>query len=119
MSDYARVFQSDGWISLNLDAGDSRVIAIGERMEAACPEAYMNGYNWEAFFRHYLEKNAPDILEGMDPDPEADTYVAHWPLTAENEARAEKFEKLIHSLMENEEELCRVVREEGDEIEWD
>lgn len=119
MSDYVRVFQYENWISLWLDAGDDSVMAVGEKMEAACPEAYMNGYNWEAFFRYYLEKNAPDILEGMDPDPEADTYAVHWPLSPENEARAEKFEKLIRSLMENEEELCRIVREEGEKIEWD
>ncbi len=119
MSEYVCVFQYENRISLNLEAGDSRVMAVGEKMNAVCPEAYMNGYNWEAFFRYYLEKNAPDILTGMDTDPEADTYLALWPLSAENEARARRFETLIRSLMENEEELCRIVREEGDEIQWD
>lgn len=119
MPDYINVFQYRDWISLSLNAGDGRVLAVGEKMEAARPEAYMNGYNWEAFFRYYLEKNAPDILEGMDADPEADAYIARWPLSPENQARAERFEKLIRSLLENGEELCRIVREEGDEIEWD
>ena len=84
-----------------------------------CPDAYMNGYNWEALLRYYLEKNAPDILAGMDPDPEADMYEAHWPLTPENEAKAKRFEEIIRSLVEHEEELCRLVQEEGGEIEWD
>ena len=46
-------------------------------------------------------------------------YVAYWPLNPENEARAVRFEKIIRSLVEHEEELCRIVREEGDAIEWD
>ena len=119
MSDYLSVCKYKDWVSLSLEAGNSAVMAVGEKMEAACPDAYMNGYNWDAFFRYYLEKNEPDILEDMDADPEADTYVVHWPLAPENEAKANRFEKLIRSLLEDEEELCRIVREEGEEIEWD
>ena len=119
MSDYLHLSQYDSWISLSLDAGNSQVFAIGEKMESACPEAYMNGYNWDAFFRYYLEKNDPDILEDMDSDPEADTYEVHWPLSPENEARAKRFEEIVRALLENEAELCRIVRDEGDEIEWD
>lgn len=119
MSDYLSVFQNRKWVSLCLEAGDSRVMEIGEKMNAVCPEAYMNGYNWDAFLSYYLEENAPDILEGMDTDPEADMYEAHWLLSPENEAKAKRFEGIIRSLLENEEELCRIVREEGGEIEWD
>lgn len=119
MSDYLSICKYKNGVSLSLIAGDEKVMAVGEKMEAACPEAYMNGYNWEAFFRYYLEQNEPDILEDMDADPEADTYVAHWPLTPENEAKAKRFEELIRSLVEDEAELCRIVRDEGGEIEWD
>lgn len=119
MSDYLRVFEYNGEISLTLDAGDERVLAIGQKMEAVCPEAYMNGYNWDAFFSHYLEKNEPDILKDLEADPEGETYAAHWPLTAENTARVRRFEEIIRSLLGNEEELCRIVREEGHEIQWD
>lgn len=71
------------------------------------------------FFNYYLGKNEPDILEDMDTDPEADMYTAYFPLTKENELKAEKFMEIIKSLIENEDELCRIIREEGDEIEWD
>ena len=117
--DYVMTFTYKDEVGLVLQASDERVMTLGEKLEAACPEAYMNGYNWEALLRYYLEKNAPDILEGLDPDPEADTYAAHWPLTPENEAKAKRFEEIIHSLIEDEETLCRLVREEGGEIEWD
>lgn len=79
----------------------------------------MNGYNWDAFFKYYLAENAPDILVGMDSDPEAGSYVACYELTEENEKKAERFAEIIISLIENEEELYRIVREKGDEIEWD
>ena len=72
-----------------------------------------------AFLSHYINKNAPDLLEGMEPDPEAGMYAAYYSLTPENEQKAERFAELITSLIENEEELYRIVQEEGEEIEWD
>ena len=123
MPDYVKLFTLEETASPSvqvlLDAGDSRVMAVGEKMNALCPDAYMNGYNWEALLRYYLEKNAPDILEGMESDPEAGMYEAHWPLTPENEAKAKRFEEIIRSLVEHEETLCRFVQENGEEIEWD
>ena len=82
-------------------------------------EAYMNGYNWDAFFNYYLEENAPDILESMESDPEAGSYAAYFEDTAENEQKAKRFADIIISLIENEEEIYKILREKGDEIEWD
>jgi hypothetical protein len=50
--------------------------------------AYMNGYGWAAFLNYYLSKHAPDVLEGMDADPEAGMYAADYDLSAENEEKA-------------------------------
>ena len=119
MADYVLVFTYKNNVSLMLQASDGTVMALGEKLGALCPDAYMNGYNWEALLRYYLEKNVPDILEGMESDPEAGMYEAHWPRTLENEAKAKRFEEIIRSLIENEETLCRLVREDGGEIEWD
>ena len=119
MADYVSVFTCKNNVSLLLQASGEPVMALGEKLGTLCPDAYMNGYNWEALLQYYLEKHAPDILEEMDPDPEADMYEAHWPLTPENEAKAKRFEEIIRSLVEHEEELCRLVQEECGEIEWD
>ena len=119
MADYVISSQFNEKVFLTLDAGDSRVMALGEKLASLCPDAYMNGYNWEALFRYYLEQNDPDILTDMKTDPEAGMYVAYWPLTEENEARAKRFEDIIRALAEDEEALCRLVREHGGEIEWD
>lgn len=93
--------------------------AVGEKMNEINEQAYMNGYNWEAFLGYYLEKNHPALLEGMDTDPEAGTYAAFYEKTPENEKKAGQFAELIAYLIENEEELYKIVREMGDEIEWD
>lgn len=119
MTDYVALVKSESSVSVCFYNTEPRIMAIGEKMEAIREEAYMNGYNWEAFFNYYLEKNAPDILEEMESDPEADMYAAYYPLTAENEVRANRFVEIIRALVEHEEELCRIVKEEGSEIEWD
>lgn len=119
MADYVNLFKTEKYVELCLYAEDPKLLGMMEKMEAACPDAYMNGYNWEAFWSYYLQKKDPDILSGMKTDPEAGMYAAYWPLSPENEARAGRFEELIRSLVEDGEELCRILREEGGAIEWD
>ena len=119
MADYITIFTYRNKVSLLLQASDEKIMTLGEKLEALCPDAYMNGYNWEALLQYSLEKNDPDILTGMDSDPEADMYEVYWPLTPENEARANRFADIIRSLVEQEEELCRFVKEYCEDIEWD
>jgi hypothetical protein len=40
-------------------------------------------------------------------------------LSEENEKKAERFAKIIESLIEGETELLNFLRERGEEIEWD
>ncbi|MDR0295502.1 MAG: immunity 51 family protein [Prevotellaceae bacterium] len=119
MANYAITVKHEKSISVCFSIEDDKPFSIGEKMNEINEEAYMNGYNWEAFFNYYLEKYAPDVLVGMDTDPEAGMYAAYYDLTAENEVRAEKFVEIINNLVENEEELYRIVRDEGDNIAWD
>lgn len=119
MSDYVKIHKGENGIAVWFYNEEDKPLAIGEKMNEICEDAYMNGYNWDAFFQYYLAENVPDILEGLDSDPEAGSYVAHFELGEENEKRAERFAEIISSLIENEDELYRIVREKGDEIEWD
>ena len=57
MADYVQVFPCGESIEVLLNAEHESILALGEKMNAACEDAYMNGYNWEAFFRYYLEQN--------------------------------------------------------------
>ena len=119
MPDYVKIFKTEKSVDVCLYAENEKPLSLMEPVQAACPDAYMNGYNWEALLRYYLEENAPDILEGMRTDPEAGMYAAYWPLSPENEERAKRLEGIIRSLVENGEALCRFVEEHGGEIEWD
>lgn len=78
----------------------------------------MNGYNWDALIRHYLKNNAPDILDAMDTDPEAGLYDAYFKESDANRDKAKRLADMLTSLIDNEQELCRIVREEGDKINW-
>lgn len=119
MADYVRVIKTDNSIIVSFNNEDDKLFAIGEKMNEINECAYMNGYNWDALFNYYLEKNAPELLDGLESDPEAGSYAAYYDLSPENEIKAEKFVEIIKSLIENEDELYRIIREEGDEIEWD
>lgn len=117
--EYAELFRDEDYFRVCFWIEEPQILAIGEKLEAINDQAYMNGYNWEALLRYYLEQNAPEVLEGMEPDPEAGSYAAYYPRRPENEAKAEKLLETICGLAEDEEGLCRLVREHGDEIEWD
>lgn len=119
MNEYVSVYKYRGWVGVSFNSEHEKPHALGEKMNALHELAYMNGYNWDAFFNYYLSENAPELLEGLDRDPEAGSYAAYYELNEENEKKAERFAEIIVSLIENEEESCRIVREKGDEIEWD
>ena len=119
MQDYVKLNITDERIHVWFYNEDAKPFAVGQKMNEANPDAYMNGYNWDALFNYYLAKHTPEVLEGMESDPEAGSYAAYYDPIPENEEKARKFVEIIESLVENEEELCRIVREEGSEIEWD
>ena len=92
-------------------------MAIGEKMEAINEEAYMNGYNWEAFLNHYLQTNQPELLDGLDTDSEAGTYVALY--DKDNSDKAEILVGVINEIVNNPDKIYNFLKEKGDDIEWD
>lgn len=119
MSDYVMVDTIPGETTMVCFYNEQdKPFAIGEKINKINQQAYMNGYNWEAFFNYYLSKHAPDILEGLQPDPEAGMYAAYYKPTLESEVKAHKFARIIRSLIENEEKVYRIIREEGAQIAW-
>ena len=71
-NEYVQIYTNgSGNIVLLFQNEVEKTLAIGEQMNEINEEAYMNGYNWDAFFNYYLAENAPDILESMESDPEA------------------------------------------------
>ncbi len=117
--DYVKILKYGKIINLTFYIEHDKPFDIGEKMNEIYDKAYMNGYNWEAFLNYYLEKNAPEVLEGVEIDPEAGIFTAYYDNTLENEEKAEKFKKIIIDLIENEEKLYKVLKEEGSKINWD
>ena len=116
-NEYVQIYTNgSGNIVLLFQNEVEKTLAIGEQMNEINEEAYMNGYN---FSNSFLEENAPAFLESMESDPEAGSYAAYFEDTAENEQKAKRFADIIISLIENEEEIYKILREKGDEIEWD
>jgi len=119
MTDYVRVLKNNDSITVCFYIEEDKIIDIGEKINEINENAYMNGYNWEAFFNFYLSEYAPDVMENMESDPEAGMYVAYYDSSSENEIRANKFLEIICSLIENPENLFDIIRKYGDEIDWD
>lgn len=45
MADYVSAFTYNNHVSVSFEAEDPKVMALGEKLYALCPDAYMNGYN--------------------------------------------------------------------------
>lgn len=120
MKDYINVTIEEDYIAVTFYIENEEPMKLGEMMENVVPEAYMNGENWNAFLNKYLEYNAPEILEVIDPDPEAGMYSAYIDdVNDETKKLAQKFAEIIEHLVEDEDEALDFLEEYAEEIEWD
>lgn len=117
MSTFISKSDNNDEISIVFNIEADEVMAIGEKMESINENAYMNGYNWEAFLNSYLKINQPDLLIGLDTDSEAGTYVALY--IKKDEARADQLIEVIKTLISTPDRIYSFLEEHGEEIEWD
>ena len=116
---YAAIVNSDEYISVCFYIENEKPFRIGEKLNELNQNAYMNGYNWEAFFNYYLAKNHKHIFQNLKTDPEAGMYVAYYETSKENEERAASLLEVITDLIDNENKLYEIIKKEGNLIEWD
>ena len=119
MPEYLDINSDKENISLVFYIENKNIMEIGSKIERINSDAYMNGYNWEAFLNYYLQKQSPDVLENMDSDPEAGMYIAYYENVPENVVKVNKLGEIIEYLIENPDDIYEIVREHGNEIEWD
>lgn len=121
MTDYISITDNPEFdcINISFNIEHDKPFGIGGRMGEVYEEAYMNGYNWDAFLNAYLAANAPELLDGLDADPEGSAYFATYPLTPEYRQKAEKFKQVIVDLIENDSKIFAFLEKHGGEIEWD
>lgn len=117
--EYVKILKYGKIINVSFFIEQDKPFNVGEKMNEISKKAYMNGYNWEAFFNYYLEKNYPEVLKGVEFDPEAGMFTAYYDNTPENLTKAEKLKEVIIDLIENEEKLYEFIRNEASSIEWD
>lgn len=117
MSDIVRKIKHENQIAVYFPIEADEVMAIGEKMVAINEEAYMNGYNWDAFLKSYLDAHHPELLNGLETDPEAGTYMALY--AREETHKADKLIAIIKELISNPEKVYQFLEEQGEEIEWD
>lgn len=120
MTEYTKLIISEDYISISFDAGNEDIQVIGSKMNEICDAAYMNGYNWDAFFNCYLSQNAPEILDVIESDPEAEMYSVYIEdINSETKALAEQLVAIIDDLLNDEEKILSFVKANADDIEWD
>lgn len=119
MADYMEIHRTETSVTADFYMTNDKIMALMEKLMAAKPGILMSGRDWESLWMYCAGKKDPDILAGMKTVPEMTGFTAVWPLTPENEDRAGRFASLICSMAEEEEELCRIVREEGGAIAWE
>ena len=123
---YVTVNVEEDFVSVSFDAGEEALMELGSKMGEVSfafsfvpytelEEAYMNGYNWDAFINSYLEENAPELLESIDSDPEAEMYCVY----VEDEDTANKLASVIEALLGDESLVLSFLKENADSIEWD
>ncbi len=93
---------------------DDDILELGEKINEIDELAYMNGYNWEALINFYLQKEHPDLLDGLSTDPEAGMYAAYY-----SNENAKKLYEVIKSFVENEEKVLNFVKSNHADILWD
>jgi hypothetical protein len=108
-----------GSISLCVYVEHDALFQLGERIYSRFPEAYMNGYNWDAVIAFYVGQKDPELMEQVGRDPEAGMYAAYMSYSPENLEKMKRFESLVRDLLSDDEAVMSYIEEHHDEIEWD
>lgn len=116
---YVRVLAFDDCFCISFEIESDKAFDIGENMNGINPDAYMNGYGWQSFLTHYLSMTSPDLLKGLEHDPEAGLYSGYYPISKENKQKAISFANVIKDLIENENKVYDFLRQEGHRIDWE
>ena len=95
------------------------IFEFGERLNEQFDEAYMNGYNWEALIKYYVNKVDPDLMQEVETDPEAGMFSAYMAYSQENLEKMKRFETHIRTMLTDEQTLVQFIADNYDNIEWD
>lgn len=94
------------------------LLALGERINARFEAAYMNGYNWDALIRYYVENADAALMGELETDPEAGMFSAYMSYSPENLDKMKRFESHVRALLADEKKLMDFIEQHYNKIEW-
>ncbi|MCU9533312.1 Imm51 family immunity protein [Streptococcus sp. CSL10205-OR2] len=101
---------------VSLDVSDPTVWAIATEVDDAY-DVYLNGYGWESFLSHYWQEIAPELLDGLEMDPEASSIVFTY--SQANERLLKSLYENLKQLIENPQLIYEYIKNNHDKIDWD
>ncbi len=106
-------------ISVFLFNENEGIFQLGERINKRFEAAYMNGYNWDALIRFYVNTVDTDLMNAIETDPESGMFSARMSYSPQNLDRMRRFESHIRTLVSDEDALFRFIEDNLGAIEWD
>jgi hypothetical protein len=106
------------FVSVELDITAPDVLSIGAQMQKIDAEAVMNGYNWSAFIDRYLAMKFPEMLDGLERDPEAGHYLALYENNDLGNKKADILVKILNYFIAKPQDVYAFMQEESDGVEW-
>ncbi|MBS1624843.1 MAG: hypothetical protein JST83_12530 [Bacteroidetes bacterium] len=121
MKDYIQFIKNEkeGSVSVRFDIKSDKIAALGDKIKAVNGGVAMNGSGWEALLEWYLDEFYPGVSGGMGSNSVAGMYKAYYKLTPANEKKAEQLAEVLSDMVENDSKLIDLLKERGEEIDWD
>lgn len=119
INEFLTIIKENNMIEICLYIDHDKVINISKHINEICNTVIMNGYNWEVLLHTFMNKNMPELLDGMDTNSEAGIYSVFYKHSEENIEKANKLVDIINGLIENEDALYQFIREYKSNINWE
>ncbi|HEM3204052.1 TPA: hypothetical protein U0910_002130 [Streptococcus suis 8830] len=103
--------------SIIFDLTDSNLMRISSKIEEIEPDVYMNGYNWEKLIQAMLSDCAPELLNGLEFDSDANTFIAYYGSNKLNNFL--QLQAILAKWLEAPEELYQFVKKNGSVLDWE
>ncbi|MEQ8571989.1 MAG: Imm51 family immunity protein [Deltaproteobacteria bacterium] len=111
--------EENDFVSVCLYVEDGALAALGERINAAFEDAYMNGYNWDILISAYVRTRNPALANKVERDPEAGLASFSLAYSRENIQVMRSYKVLVHELLKDEGALFQFIRDTEPSIDWD
>lgn len=111
--------EEEDFITVTFESNNKKILKIWDTITDIESEAYMSGYNWEALFMYHFDNNYPWQFEELETDTDDENFIIHLEYSEENKVNAAEMAKIMEHLIENEDDIYDIVRENWDDIAWD